>query len=313
MVIREDGTHLRTLVGGPDVRTFAWSPDGRKVAYLRARPMSPYPDLYVIGVDGRNDRRILRHARGDAFGAETIGSLSWPRADQIGFASNRVSLAQDDLFVVRPDGTGLRNLTRGRFFDPRSPAWSLNGATVVFEDHDGHIIVALDSASGKSRRVFGPTRRYVPTLVWSPDGRRIVLHEYDATNRQVERSDITVIDAAGGNRHVLSRDAADSYPVPAPDGRTIAYVHDAEVRLVRPDGTGMRTLPRIRINYNTDASGPYLSWSPDGRKLAYLTGSSNVQTRIAVADAGGTGKPTVITTPGWRSDTAPTWQPSPRS
>ena len=65
-------------------------------------------------------------------------------------------------------------------------------------------------------------------------------------------------------------------PMISPDGKTIAYTHIGEIRLVQTDGTNDRTM----------AKGSQPAWSPDGRSIAYI--SSEVHGRqVWVATATG--------------------------
>jgi dipeptidyl aminopeptidase/acylaminoacyl peptidase len=56
----------------------AWSPNGRKILFLRAKlegvGYSAARDLYVMDADGSHQRRLLRHKPGGFFSEELIGS-----------------------------------------------------------------------------------------------------------------------------------------------------------------------------------------------------------------------------------------------
>ncbi|HEX3526841.1 MAG TPA: protein kinase [Thermoanaerobaculia bacterium] len=82
---------------------------------------------------------------------------------------------QEDLFLVRPDGTGLRALTNDPARD-RDPRWSPDGKRILFySDRSGRweawIVHVADGAlepvqDGGSEAVFDP--------LWSPDGQSLV-------------------------------------------------------------------------------------------------------------------------------------------
>ena len=84
----------------------------------------------------------------------------------------QTAVPQEDLFVVRPDGTGLRQLTGDRFKD-RQPRWSPDGTRIAFYSNRGgsyEIWTIRADGSGLERATAHPgARAYHP--IWSPDGR----------------------------------------------------------------------------------------------------------------------------------------------
>jgi hypothetical protein len=68
-MVRVDGSGLRKLTRG---RWATWSPNGRRIAFLRRG------DLFTIRVDGTRVRRLTNLRRGD-FAGDVVGasSLDW--------------------------------------------------------------------------------------------------------------------------------------------------------------------------------------------------------------------------------------------
>ena len=111
-----------------------WSPDGRKIAFLR----------------GRLQSRRWTSPRGTR-PANCSGS---PRRCVFRFFLY-------DLYVVNADGSGLRRLTR-KETGTYQVVWSPDGRTIYF----GRYLVSTDG-SGARRLPYIPL-----TAVWSPDGRQ---------------------------------------------------------------------------------------------------------------------------------------------
>jgi len=77
-----------------------------------------------------------------------------------------------DLWLVSPDGTGLRNLTQTPTVDETDPTWSPDGTSIAFVTADG---IERIPAEGGSAQILVPTSptgdgRAPTNPAWSPDG-----------------------------------------------------------------------------------------------------------------------------------------------
>ena len=82
---------------------------------------------------------------------------------------------QEDLFVVRTDGTGLRQITNDVHRD-RSPRWSNDGERIAFfSNREGTYGVYSVSPDGSGLLKHSPEGEYV-NPVWSPDRKHLVGH-----------------------------------------------------------------------------------------------------------------------------------------
>ena len=308
------GDHLLELIDGKstrgDVQTPAWSPDGRKLAFVSERDGNA--EIYVMNADGSAQENLTRQPANDSH-------PSWsPDGRKLAFVSRRDGNAE--IYVMNADGSGLRNVTRAPS-DERDPAWSPDGRAITFvvqcvprrpcaTAYGTYLYVVNADGSGLRRLTTPPTQvlnpswsadgktirfgrylvrvdgsghselpRNVPLAgTWSPDGRRIavvrVAHS-PADARNPTKLGLWVVNADGSNARRMVGKATSGDPAWSPDGRRIAFR--------RYDGQlGFRSAgPSALFVVNADGSGlrrltghaanvRWFAWSPDGRTIAYL-------------------------------------------
>jgi len=145
-VAAADGTNLRKLTdasraggssGSPD-----WSPDGSRIAFQSNRNGQPFGprgfrsfDVYVMNAAGSNIRRLTTTLPG-----RTTESPAWsPDGQRILVVSTRDAesmLTGWQLYVMRPDGTSMQQLTRDSVrFAFGHPRWSPDGRSFVFHSN----------------------------------------------------------------------------------------------------------------------------------------------------------------------------------
>ncbi|HEX4936249.1 MAG TPA: hypothetical protein VFV33_23875, partial [Gemmatimonadaceae bacterium] len=248
-----------------------WSPDGKTVAYVAQG------QLWLANADGSAPRRITSLTGG-------AGGPVWsPTGDRIAFTSTVYPECPDDacnaardkareeskvkarvtetllyrhwntwgdgmrshLFVVAPDGSGLRDLTAGARYDVPVPP-------------------------------FGGSEGYA----FSPDGFEVAYTAKDAGREDAWSTDVNVytIPVAGGAPTVITagNKGADQNPVYSPDGRFIAYASQARAgfeavrwRLMVHDRT-TRAARELLPAWDRNAESYF--FAPDSRTLFVGTG-----------------------------------------
>jgi Tol biopolymer transport system component len=126
----------------------------------------------------------------------------------------------------------------------------------------------------------------------SPDGRHVVysVQSSDRPGRPYSRLWIVDVESRAARR--IGPDSA-SGPVWSPDGTAIAFTgregEQSGLMVIKPDGSGETFLaPILGTNHPLPSSGDRLSWSPDGRQIAFISAADGPE-----ADANG--DPMVIT------------------
>jgi Tol biopolymer transport system component len=225
---------------------------------------------------------------------------------RIAFQSDRTSgigvdnpTGDYEIFSMKKDGTGLKQLTFNTS-DDVTPSYSANGGAIVFasqRDGNKEIYVMNPDGSNQQRITNNTVDDESPTI--SPDGvwiafERVREDEFGSEGKKLSSYEI-IAWAAGNEYNLTNNDVNDSGPVYSPDGSKIAFTSErssgeSEIFVMNADGTNP-------INLTKDSTSSDISpdWSPNGNKIAYLSnGSGNFD--ISVMKADGSEKKRLTTT-----------------
>jgi dipeptidyl aminopeptidase/acylaminoacyl peptidase len=183
----------------------------------------------------------------------------------------------------------VTQLTEGERAQNGLPTWNDAGTHVAYgstkrNGADRDIWVMDPSDPSTARLVMENTGGGWGVEDWSPDGRSLVVSEYESVNR----SHLWMVDVASGQRTALTPRGADSvaygFAEFAPDGRSLYITTDegAEFqRLARMDLQTRRVTPLTAdIPWDVEA----LDVSPDGRTVAFVTNEEGIS-RLYLLDA----------------------------
>jgi TolB protein len=186
-----------------------FSPDGRRVVYVTG-------DGEIRAMPAAGGRSVLV-ARG-GFANDTP---SWSPDGRLIAFSRQETAVRWNLFVVRPDGGGLRRVTN-RARQAVTPAWSPDGRRLAFalQERTYRFQVYVVDADGRHLRRLsrGSASDSAPT--WSPDGKQIAFVRQQGTSRSavfVMRSD------GSGARRLSPRGMDAVQPSWSPRGPLVAY------------------------------------------------------------------------------------------
>jgi Tol biopolymer transport system component len=177
-----------------------------------------------------------------------------------------------DVFTVRPDGSGLQQLTHVPDDAAAAlPSWSPDGTKIAFESNvSGNYEIWVMDADGRDKTQITDEPRFQHlTPSWSPDGTQIVYSRCDMPFGFISSCGIEVMSADGDYGYrVVGGHYFDEHPVFSPDGTSIAFGSDraglaAAIWVINVDGTGLRRL----TSPNTEGFWP--DWSPDGTRILF--------------------------------------------
>lgn len=225
-------------------------------------------EIYIMDPDGKNQVNLTNNTS-----ADLIPRLS-PDGKKIIFVSDRKWDPDEkwdknyNIFIMDTDGSNVNNLT-GHKYNDTMPCWSPDGKMVIFcviTQLDREIWV-MDSEGHNFIKLLGSSNRDVKLLpswpVWSPDGSRITF-----TSSKEFSYDLYVmeIDYPLLKQIVLN---------PQPENITIEKWSNTGDRRIVDLGNSTASLIKETRKLTLHPMGfdGAAAWSPDGKKLAYVSGT----------------------------------------
>jgi Tol biopolymer transport system component len=214
----------------------AWSPNGQRIVFFaggRGRP------IYIASMNaGGGDRTRLRRV---FLPGGPVGIAWSPAGDEIAFSNGR------GIWVVRPDGSGLRRIVDPGPGDAAAPTWSPDGARLAFagkfaENAEDDVWTVGPTGTGLVRVTRTPTIGETGPD-WAPRGGRISFTFFrDAGSAAGYR--VGTVGADGSSWTDLGLNGFVD-PVWSPYGRELGLTEPqhAVVR-VRADGSDPRVVAR---------------------------------------------------------------------
>jgi len=186
------------------------------------------------------------------------------------------------VWVVRPDGSGRRRVTNG-YGDLSNPDFSPDGKRIVFSSRQsGLCMINFDGTGETALGVFGVH----PTF--SPDGRFIAYSNWG----QTYESDVFIYDLRKKTIRQLTRRSeageAFNYANWSPDGKKLIVNRLSSARtyelvvINRVTGSERSLTPTL-----TNSDEAWASWAPDGQSIVFQSNMSGINSIWSINSTGG--------------------------
>ncbi len=236
-----DGSAMRQLThgAGPDLSP-AWSPDGRRLAFRAAgADVFEASDIWIMHADGSGQANLTKDKQSN------WGATWSPDGKHILFNSAREG-GRPHLYIMNPDGSGLRRLCPHSSLWEEYPGWSPDGKKIAFMSNVGTsswvIYVMNADCTGLKQVTQGPGEDGGPR--WSPDSKKIAF-----TSNRTGRAEIYLMNADGSHVTRLTMSMGDtsfSSPDWSPDGTKLLFLHSlpnsGEIWIMNADGLAQKKL-----------------------------------------------------------------------
>ncbi len=257
----------------------AWSPDGRKIAYVQG--VEEGKRIWLMDPEGQHRRKAVDYQISNAsLGVSTVGeAVLWsPDGSRLTFLATLEPYDKDAKIrvvdrIMYKAFYGYSDMRRRHIFVV-SPLGNEPPRQFTFGDYDEH------------------------SIAWSPDGREIAFVS-NRTGRADHNMhlDIYAVDVESGEiRKITESVGAEYYPAWSPDGRMIAYTattrgdtsnestpEDRHVWVVDSDGSDPRDLT---LEFDRACNGP-LQWTPDGDRILFTAYDQGRAPICSVSQEGG--------------------------
>lgn len=277
-LMNADGSHLRQLVQGSDVK---WSPDGKRIAYI-ARGEPTGSQIFVRWMDAEGATTQISHL------TEAPSGLEWsPDGKSIAFLMNVPS--RDSWRIPMPTPP-----KGAKWVEPPKVVTRLNYRSdrIGYVDEGYRHIFIIPADGGTPRQVTTGDWNH-SSISFAADGKTIAFSSLRTPDADAafRRSAVYAADVATGEIRQLTKLAGTSNaPIFSPDGRLIAFMHadsvdhsawaPSDLWVMNADGSNAHAVsakldrPISGALWSHDGAGLYFSVESEGARNLYFTTSA---------------------------------------
>ncbi|MCI0490811.1 MAG: DPP IV N-terminal domain-containing protein [Blastocatellia bacterium] len=295
-------TPLRLTSDPSEDRAPVWSPDGRRIAFVRITENEAA--IWIMPALGGPETKLID------CDPDSVPSLSWsPDGEWLAYSGRDSAREPYSIFLVSVESLEKRKITLPPALHQGDslPAISPDGRMLAFKRTS---IMGIDDiylvliTGGEARRVTFDNLK-ITGLDWTPDGESLIYSSNWAGNFSLWR-----IPAEGGTPEGVPGVGLDAYNLSVSRrGNRLAYMHwivDTNVwRICSPTADASDRSPTQLLSSTRWDSNP--QYSPDGKRIAFASMRSG-SPEIWVSDSDGL-NPVQMTANGGPFTSAPRWSP----
>jgi len=272
---------VERLAGVGFCSTPSFSPDGSRIAFIG--DLSGTPQVWTVDVHGGWPTRVT------AFADQVSNALWSPTEDLIAVEVAPGGGLNQQVYVVRSDGSGLRRLTPGGKDNNQIAMWSRDGKTLF-------IASSRDDAARYDAFAVD-----VATNAWRPVGRRAGITRVTDTSPDGERVALTRVVARGDSSCYVFVSGTEA-PLTPHQGQSqyfAARFVDDEVWLIADQDRELLGLARIALGKNAPGALEYIA-TRDDAELEGLRLSDDASLVVLVWNVAGVDELEIVERKGWK-------------
>ncbi|HEX7253187.1 MAG TPA: protein kinase, partial [Thermoanaerobaculia bacterium] len=284
----------RMAVVGGEPRRFVedategdWSPDGKRLAFVRWIPNNGGTSVGLAEADGTQPKELAR------IPLALIHPRWFPDSRRVGLVEAANGGATRSIVLVSADNGKVEKLAPARNTGwISSLVWSGSGKTIVSGEADS----AVAAVTGSSAHIVAQDIRSQKweTLLWTPSSGQIldivspgrIVFDVNAGRENLREIGLSKAGLSGESRWLTRGSSSDRQPAYSPDGQWILFSSNRSGNLDLWEVSTRTGVPRRLTDDTADDWDP--AFTPDGKQLLWSSNRSG-PFEIWIANADGSG------------------------
>ena len=228
---------------------------------------------------------------GDAQAVIT-GPILSPDGSKIAVRGRNVRDGDDDIWIYELE-RGVKTQATRHPSNERQPCWSPDGKTLVYFSYrngPANLYMIGQAYNGEHEFLLTPHETYAP--IWSSDGRYILYHYHDQTDKEHDNRDLWYVDVEARQPMQFTNTPMFKEAMPrfSPDRRYVSYIADE---------TGsweayMKAFPDGKPVKISVSGGIWPRWNGAGDEICFWQGNDLAFVSVSTEPGFSVSKPTVL-------------------